>query len=60
MFGIFKAHPTRKLDKQYSSKLHEAMQAQRAGDIRKYSELTAEAEAIRAHIEAIEAKNSAS
>ena len=44
MFGFFKADPKKKLDKEYKTLLEQAMQAQRNGDIRKYSELTELAE----------------
>ncbi len=44
MFGFFKADPKKKLDKEYKALLEQAMQAQRNGDIRKYSELTELAE----------------
>ena len=46
MFGLFKADPAKRLAEQYRNKLTEAMEAQRAGDIRKYSELTEQAEKI--------------
>ena len=45
MFGLFKSDPKKKLDEQYIALLEQAMQAQRSGDIRKYSELTELAEA---------------
>jgi hypothetical protein len=45
MFGLFKADPKKKLDQEYKALLEQAMQAQRSGDIRKYSELTERAEA---------------
>ncbi len=45
MFGLFKADPKKKLDQEYKALLQQAMQAQRSGDIRKYSELTELAEA---------------
>jgi hypothetical protein len=45
MFGLFKADPKKKLDQEYKALLEQAMQAQRSGDIRKYSELTELAEA---------------
>ena len=45
MFGLFKSDPKKKLDEQYRTLLEQAMQAQRSGDIRKYSELTELAEA---------------
>ncbi|WLD56731.1 DUF6435 family protein [Salinispirillum sp. LH 10-3-1] len=50
MFGLFKQNPTKKLQNAYERKLSEAMQAQRSGDIRQYSLLTEEAEAIFAQI----------
>ena len=52
MFGIFKSDPTKKMRKQYDSLLEKAMQAQRNGDIKTYSNLTAEAEALWEKIQA--------
>lgn len=43
MFSIFKRDPVKKLKKQYFAKLEQAMLAQRKGDIKTYSLLTAEA-----------------
>ena len=40
MFGLFKSDPAKKLRKQYSAKLEEAMLAQRNGDIRSYASLS--------------------
>ncbi|MFQ3207745.1 MAG: hypothetical protein ACI9IT_001905 [Glaciecola sp.] len=57
MFGLFKSNPTKKLRKTYDMKLEQAMLAQRKGDIKTYSMLTAEAESIWTEIETIEAKN---
>ena len=57
MFGLFKSNPTKKLRKQYDAKLEQAMLAQRKGDIKTYSMLTAEAEAMWQEIEAIEKQN---
>jgi hypothetical protein len=54
MFGLFKSDPTKKLRKTYDMKLEQAMLAQRKGDIKSYSMLTAEAEALWAQIEAIQ------
>jgi hypothetical protein len=54
MFGFFKSNPARKLRKQYESKLAEAMQAQRNGDIRGYAELSAQADAIWKELEPLE------
>lgn len=54
MFGLFKRDPAKTLRKQYSAKLEEAMQAQRNGDIRSYSVLTEEAQALWAQLEPLE------
>ena len=54
MFSLFKSDPTKKLNKLYEAKLEQAMQAQRNGDIRRYSELTFEAEEINKQIKEIE------
>jgi len=51
MFNMFKADPQKKLQKAYEDKLSEAMKAQRNGDIRGYSALQEEAEAIYAELE---------
>ena len=53
MFNLFKSNPQKKLQKAYEEKLTEAMQAQRNGDIRRYSTLQEEAEAIYAQLEAL-------
>lgn len=54
MFSLFKRDPIKKLNKAYALKLEQAMLAQRNGDIKSYSMLTAEAEKIREEIEALE------
>lgn len=54
MFTIFKADPIKKLNKAYQAKLEQAMHAQRNGDIKSYSRITTEAEAIAAQIEHLE------
>lgn len=54
MFNIFALNPTKKLRKKFNQKLEQAMHAQRAGDIRKYSELTEQAEALRIKLEKAE------
>ncbi|MCC2605751.1 DUF6435 family protein [Planctobacterium marinum] len=51
MFGLFKSDPVKKLRKQYDDKLESAMLAQRRGDIKSYSLLTAEAESLWQQIE---------
>lgn len=56
MFSIFKKDPTKKLNKELSIKLEQAMQAQRKGDIRTYSQLSFEAQEIDKKI--VEVENS--
>ena len=56
MFPIFKSDPAKKLRKQYDSKLEQAMNAQRNGDIKAYASLTVEAEGIWKEIEALQPK----
>ncbi len=46
MFGIFRSNPVKKLQKRYEALLTSAQEAQRNGDIRRYSELSAEADAL--------------
>lgn len=53
MFGLFPRNPVKKLQKQYEQKLEKAMQAQRSGDIKTYSQLTEEAQGIHAQLEAL-------
>lgn len=54
MFSIFKSNPLKKLNQRYAAKLEQAMYAQRKGDIRAYSMLTAEAEQIENQIKQLE------
>lgn len=54
MFGLFKSDPTKKLRKEYNAKLEAAMTAQRNGDIRTYSMLTQEADALWRQLEPLE------
>ena len=54
MFSIFKENSEKKLNKLYKSKLEQAMQAQRSGDIESYSQLTVEAEKVYKQILAME------
>jgi uncharacterized protein (DUF2132 family) len=56
MLSFLKRDPSKKLNKQYYLKLEQAMQAQRKGDIKLYSSLTAEAEAIKADIDRLDAE----
>ena len=59
MFSLFKSNPTKKLRRQYDKLLERAMHAQRNGDIKTYSMLTAESETLYKQIEAIENKDRA-
>jgi uncharacterized membrane protein (DUF106 family) len=54
MFGIFKANPLKKLQKQHAQLQEQAMMAQRNGDMRKFASLTSEAEKIYSEIQALE------
>lgn len=54
MFGLFNNNPTKKMRKQYDALLEKAMHAQRNGDIKTYSLLTAESETLWKEIEKIE------
>lgn len=55
MFNFLKADPVKKLRKTYDQKSTDAMLAQRKGDIKTYSMLTAEAEELWKEIEKLEA-----
>lgn len=54
MFSFFKADPLKQLNKDYKIKLEQAMHAQRNGDIRRYAEVTHEAEQILEQIKVLE------
>jgi len=56
MFEFLKSNPKKKLEKEYSQKMEEAMKAQRNGNIDLYAQLTAEAENILRKIELIAKK----
>ena len=58
MFALFKSNPTKQLRKRYQAKLEEAMLAQRKGDIKTYSFITAEAEELLKEIEELESSKS--
>lgn len=58
MFSLFKSSPLKKLQKEYSQTLEQAMQAQRKGDIRLFSELTDKSELILKQINELENKPS--
>ena len=51
MFGLFGKNPVKRLQKEHEGLLTKAFEAQRNGNIRLYSSLTAEAEVLRAKIE---------
>lgn len=51
MFSFLRRDPTKKLKKQHTDLLGQAMQAQRNGDMRSYAKLTSEAEAVFKKIE---------
>jgi len=51
MFGLFKKDPIKNLQKNYEEKLSLAMEAQRNGDMRSFSELSEEANTILKQIE---------
>ncbi|SMF21718.1 hypothetical protein SAMN02745866_01361 [Alteromonadaceae bacterium Bs31] len=55
MFGFFNGNSAQKeREQRYHSLLHEAMQAQRSGDIRLYSELSEAADLLLKEIEKAE------
>lgn len=54
MPSFLRRDPCKKLNKQYYAKLEEAMQAQRNGDIRLFSELTVKASEIKEQLDALE------
>ncbi len=56
MFGLFKSDPSKKLRKKYDKLSTDAMHAQRKGDIKSYSMLTAEAELLWEEIKSLEEK----
>ena len=51
MFGLFSKSPLKRLQKDHEALLTKAFQAQRNGNIRLYSTLTAEAEVLREKME---------
>lgn len=56
MLDFLKGDPKKKRQKEYEAKLHEALQAQRNGDLRTQGTLMEEAEAIYAELQALKAK----
>ena len=57
--NLFRRNPVNKLKAKHEKLLFEAMQAQRNGDIRKYSFLTTEAEALLVEIEKLQTASDA-
>lgn len=53
MFGVFRKSPLKKLEQEHEALVGKAFHAQRNGNIRQYSILTADAEAVRQKIEAL-------
>ncbi len=53
MLGLFNRSPEKKLQQEHQALLTRAFEAQRNGNIRLYSTLTAEAEAIREKLESL-------
>ena len=54
MFNWLKPNPVKKMKKEYFAMLEKAMHAQRSGDIKTYSLLSADAEALWQKIERLE------
>ena len=57
LFKLFKKDPAKKLRKEYHLKLEKALHAQRNGNIREYSFLTSEAEAVKERLDAVNAQS---
>jgi hypothetical protein len=55
MFSFLKKDPLAKLNKQYTTLLEQALAAQRKGDIRTYSDLSAQAETVAKEIDVLKA-----
>ncbi len=53
MFSFFKKDPSRALDKQFRALLEQARDAQRGGDIKRYAELTGQADEVARKLEAL-------
>lgn len=53
MFSLFKKDPLKKLNQEYSALLKQALEAQRRGDIKSYSDLTAKSERIANEIDKV-------
>jgi len=59
MFSFLRGDPVKKQTRIYHQKLEQAMYAQRNGDIRSYSMITAEAEKIREKISKLKEEGNA-
>ena len=57
MFGFLKSSPLKKWQKEHGALVNKAFQAQRNGDIRLYSTLTAEAEVLREKIDKLKSES---
>ncbi|GAA6133290.1 hypothetical protein NBRC116188_00790 [Oceaniserpentilla sp. 4NH20-0058] len=57
MFSIFKNDPVKKLREEYEGILTKAMHAQRNGNIKEYSYLSAQADRVLERLQAEEASN---
>lgn len=56
MFGFFKKNPTKAMRKQLAVLQEKSMHAQRKGDIRLHSELSAQADALWKEIQRLESE----
>lgn len=54
MFGWLKSDPLKKLQKQHADILGRAVEFQRKGDLKTYSEMMAEAEKLEKQMDAVE------
>ena len=54
MFGWLKSDPLKKLQKQHSDLLSKAVDFQRKGDLKTYSEMMAQAEKLEKQMDAVE------
>lgn len=59
MFGMFKQSPAKKLRKELAQLQEKSMQAQRNGDIRTHSQLSAQADEVWREIQRVESEEKA-
>lgn len=57
MFGLFKSSPLKKSQKEHAALITKAFQAQRNGNVRLYSTITAEAETLRRKIDNLKSES---